>query len=574
MRASLASSIAVTCAAVLALPVSPAASAAAEVLAQPPAASALPPAPDLSGSTQSLPLGPLGPSSRAGGPGEQGLARRDVKPFSLVGVVWDDPRAPLHGTVQVRTRATGTDTWSEWQDVETHNDEHGADPDTAEGTSRALRGSTAPLWVGDSDGVEIRVRAESDETGGAAPLPAGLRLELVDPGEDPETMRDRDRDRDTEPVLETEPGTEVEQAAATGPYAGESGQESGNESTEPEPEPVTEAVSEAAPPRARTVAAPAVAAPAVAAPEAPLPPAPTAPAPPSLSGLLAGLDTINSRLTPYVAPWLPLLPKEAADAVAPYLPPFLPRTPTSGSESDEPAQETVQETVQEPSQETAQEPAKLQDLSGVQTAAAAAPYVGPRPAIITRKGWGADESIREKTFVYTNTIKAAFVHHSATGNNYTCAQAPSVLRSIYRYHVLSSGWRDFGYNFAVDKCGNIYEGRAGGVDKPVLGAHTLGFNTSTMGIAVLGTFSKTAPPAASVAAVARLTAWKLGLHGINPVGTVTLTSGGGNLYAKGTKVKFHAIAGHRDGFATDCPGSLLYGKLGTARTSAASYQGR
>ncbi|MFJ4343443.1 peptidoglycan recognition protein [Streptomyces sp. NPDC088915] len=569
MRASLASSIAVTCAAVLALPVSAAAPAAAEVLAQPPAASALPPAPDLSGSTQSLPLGPLGPSSRAGGPGEQGLTRRDVKPFSLVGVVWDDPRAPLHGTVQVRTRATGTDTWSEWQDVETHNDEHGADPDTAEGTSRALRGSTAPLWVGDSDGVEIRVRAESGETGGAAPLPAGLRLELVDPGEGPETTRD------TEPVLETEPGTEVEQAAATGPYAGESGDGS--------TEPVSEAVSEAAPPRARTAVAPAVAA-----PEAPLPPAPTAPAAPaipavptvpaplSLSGLLAGLDTIGSQLTPYLAPWLPLLPKEAADAVAPYLPPFVPRTPTSGSESDEPAQEAVQETVQEPSQETAQEPAKLQDLSGVQTAAeaAAAPYVGPRPAIITRKGWGADESIREKTFVYTNTIKAAFVHHSATGNNYTCAEAPSVLRSIYRYHVLSSGWRDFGYNFAVDKCGNIYEGRAGGVDKPVLGAHTLGFNTSTMGIAVLGTFSKTAPPAASVTAVARLTAWKLGLHGINPVGTVTLTSGGGNLYAKGTKVKFHAIAGHRDGFATDCPGSLLYGKLGTARTSAASYQGR
>ncbi|MGW3557189.1 peptidoglycan recognition protein family protein [Streptomyces sp. NPDC000963] len=572
MRASLASSIAVTCAAVLALPVSPAASAAAEVLAQPPAASALPPAPDLSGSTQSLPLGPLGPSSRAGGPGEQGLTRRDVKPFSLVGVVWDDPRAPLHGTVQVRTRATGTDTWSEWQDVETHNDEHGADPDTAEGTSRALRGSTAPLWVGDSDGVEIRVRAESDETGGAAPLPAGLRLELVDPGEDPGATRDRD----TEPVLETEPGTEVEQAAATGPYAGEPGDGS------------TEPVTEAAPPRTRTAVAPAVAA-----PEAPLPPAPTvpvaptvpaapdpaqaAPAPLSLSGLLADLDTIGSRLTPYLAPWLPLLPKEAADAVAPYLPPFVPRTPTSGSESDEPARDPAQEPAQDPAQESAQEPVKLQDLSGVQTAAeaaAAAPYVGPRPAIITRKGWGADESIREKTFVYTNTIKAAFVHHSATGNNYTCAEAPSVLRSIYRYHVLSSGWRDFGYNFAVDKCGNIYEGRAGGVDKPVLGAHTLGFNTSTMGIAVLGTFSKTAPPAASVTAVARLTAWKLGLHGINPVGTVTLTSGGGNLYAKGTKVKFHAIAGHRDGFATDCPGSLLYGKLGTARTSAASYQGR
>ncbi|AVH97197.1 N-acetylmuramoyl-L-alanine amidase [Streptomyces sp. WAC00288] len=547
MRASLASSIAVTCAAVLALPVSSAAPAAAEVLVQPPAASALPPAPDLPGSTQSLPLGPLGPSSRAGGSGEQGLPRRDVKPFSLVGVVWDDPRAPLHGTVQVRTRATGTDTWSEWQDVETHNDEHGADPDSAEGTSRALRGSTAPLWVGDSDGVEIRVRAEAGGTGGAPPLPAGLRLELVDPGEGPETQTD------TEPVLETEPGTdtgtEVEQVAEAAPP---------QTRTAPAP---------AAPAGATAAVAPADATSAAVAPEAPLPPAPT-PAPaatvpaatlaapsasgaltaPPLSGLLAGLGAINAQLTPYAAPWLPALSKEATEAIASYLPPFLPRTPASGAEAQEPAKTPVQ--------------------------AAAAPYIGPRPAIVTRKGWGADESIREKTFVYTNTIKAAFVHHSATGNNYTCAQAPSVLRSIYRYHVLSSGWRDFGYNFAIDKCGNIYEGRAGGVDKPVLGAHTLGFNTSTMGIAVLGTFSTTAPPAASVTAVARLTAWKLGLHGINPKGSVTLTSGGGNLYAKGTKVKFNAIAGHRDGFATDCPGSLLYGKLGTARTSAASYQGR
>ncbi|MFF6836762.1 N-acetylmuramoyl-L-alanine amidase [Streptomyces sp. NPDC012438] len=513
MRASLVPSIAVTCAAVLALPVPSAAPAAAEVLGQPPAASALPPAPDLSGSTQSLPLAPLGPSSRAGGSGEQGLPRRDVKPFSLVGVVWDDPEAPLHGTVQVRTRATGTDTWSAWQDVETHNDEHGADPDSAEGTSRALRGSTAPLWVGDSDGVEIRVRADAGRTGGASPLPAGLRLELVDPGEGPETAPD------TEPVLETEPGPATEPVADTGPTA--------DGSTEPV------AVAEAAPPRTRTVVVPADAVPAVAAPEAPPPPAVAFPA-------------TALSLAPYAAPWLTALSQGAAEAVAPYLPPFLPRTPAAGSEAQEP----------------------------VQAQAAAAPYIGPRPAIVTRKGWGADESIREKTFVYTNTIKAAFVHHSATGNNYTCAQAPSVLRSIYRYHVLSSGWRDFGYNFAVDKCGNIYEGRAGGVDKPVLGAHTLGFNTSTMGIAVLGTFSTTAPPAAAVTAVARLTAWKLGLHGINPVGSVTLTSGGGNLYAKGTKVKFHAIAGHRDGFATDCPGSLLYGKLGTARTSAASYQGR
>ncbi|MEU3609709.1 N-acetylmuramoyl-L-alanine amidase [Streptomyces sp. NPDC035033] len=463
MRASLASSIAVACAAALALPVTLAAPATATAR---PAAAAVPPERDeLPGSTQSLPLRPLGASVRSFGtdPGaaaEQGLTRRDVRPFSLVGVVWDDPAAPLHGTVQVRTRATADGTWSPWQDVETHQEEHGADPGTAE-AARGLRGSTAPLWVGDSDGVEIRVRAEErtaeertaeDGTAGAdaaehghgtaeartAPLPAGLRLELVDPGEAP---------------------------------------------ADPAPAPGTRAM---APPAVLTEA---------------------------------------ETATPGTRPPGTRLPEAEAGAALP-------------------------------------------------AAAKKKPYIGPRPKIITRKGWGADESIREKKFVYTKTIKTAFVHHSATGNNYTCRQAPSVLRGIYRYHVKSSGWRDFGYNFAVDKCGNIYEGRAGGVTKPVLGAHTLGFNTNSMGIAVLGTFTSTTPPAAVVTAVARLTAWKLGLHGVDPKGTQTLVSGGGNLYKKGRKVTFRAIAGHRDGFATECPGARLYGKLGTARASSAKYQGR
>ncbi|MBB4987523.1 MULTISPECIES: peptidoglycan recognition protein family protein [Streptomyces] len=468
MRASLASSIAVTCAAVLALPVSLTVPAAAS--APPAAALALPPAPELPGSTQSLPLEPLGAANRAlggaAGSGEQGLGRRNVRPFSLVGVVWNDPKAPLHGTVQVRTRAVGGGAWSEWQDVETHNEEHGADPGTAEGSARALRGSTAPLWVGDSDGVEIRVRGEER-------LPAGLRLELVDPGEAPAAEPER---------------------------------------TAPE-----RTVPEGAGPQTRSAMAPATLA--------------------GMSDAEVEASAVNARLAPYGATWIPALSKE----------------------------ETEREVRNVP---------QSQAVLAAPAAAAAKPYIGPQPKIITRKGWGADESIREKGFVYTKTIKAAFVHHSATGNNYTCKQAPSVLRSIYRYHVKSSGWRDFGYNFAVDKCGNIYEGRAGGVAKPVMGAHTLGFNTNSMGIAVLGTFSKSTPPAAVVTAVARLTAWKLGLHGVNPKGTSYLVSGGGNLFKKGTTVRFNSIAGHRDGFATECPGGRLYSKLGTARTSSAKFQGR
>ncbi|MEU1231957.1 N-acetylmuramoyl-L-alanine amidase [Streptomyces sp. NPDC005828] len=483
MRASLASSIAVTCAAVLALPVSLTVPAAAS--APPAAALALPPAPELPGSTQSLPLEPLGAANRAlggaAGSGEQGLGRRDVRPFSLVGVVWNDPKVPLHGTVQVRTRAAGGGAWSEWQDVETHNEEHGADPGTAEGSARALRGSTAPLWVGDSDGVEIRVRGEER-------LPAGLRLELVDPGEAPAAAPERTAPEETGPERTAPERTAPERTAP--------------EETGPQP---------------RSAMAPAALA--------------------GMSDAEVEASAVNAELAPYGATWIPALSKE----------------------------ETEREVRNMP---------QSQAVRAAQAAAAAKPYIGPQPKIITRKGWGADESIREKGFVYTKTIKAAFVHHSATGNNYTCKQAPSVLRSIYRYHVKSSGWRDFGYNFAVDKCGNIYEGRAGGVAKPVMGAHTLGFNTNSMGIAVLGTFTKSTPPAAVVTAVARLTAWKLGLHGVNPKGTSYLVSGGGNLFKKGTTVRFNAIAGHRDGFATECPGGRLYSKLGTARTSSAQFQGR
>ncbi|MBI0382997.1 peptidoglycan recognition protein [Streptomyces albiflaviniger] len=171
-------------------------------------------------------------------------------------------------------------------------------------------------------------------------------------------------------------------------------------------------------------------------------------------------------------------------------------------------------------------------------------------------------------------MKVAFIHHTVTGNNYSCSQAPSVLRSIYRYHVKSLGWRDYGYNFTIDKCGKIYEGRSGGVTKAVRGAHTLGFNTNSMGIAVLGTFTSKKPSAKAVKAVAKLTAWKLGLFKRNPRGTTHLVSGGGNKYKKGTSVKLHVIAGHRDGFATECPGKRLYKKLGSVRKTAARLQGR
>lgn len=284
-----------------------------------------------------------------------------MRHFSLVGVVWDNPRRELHGKVQVRTRSAATGHWSGWQDVDTNNADHGADPDTAEAASGRVRGATAPLWVGDSNGVDVRVRAEAGDNPGdgladdvdddpgeeSAPrggagvgrdlLPAGLRLELVDPGDD---------------------------APSQGPPADS--------------------------PRTDTEADPAAA--------------------------------VNAGLVSFAATEIPALSREDTER-------------------------------------------ELRELNGA-GAPLAKPYIGPRPRIVTRRGWGADESLREKGFVYTGKIKAAFVHHTASGNGYRCSQAPSVIRSIYRYHVVSMGWRDIGYNFLVDRCGTIYEGRAGERRRP------------------------------------------------------------------------------------------------------------
>ncbi|MFF6999709.1 N-acetylmuramoyl-L-alanine amidase [Streptomyces sp. NPDC008313] len=546
----LASSIGVTCATALALPLTlPVSAAAASVTsaaglvrpARPPAAAA----PAVPGSTQSLPLGPL-PSDRAVGSAStaRGLTARNVQPFSLVGVIWDDPGTELRGRVQVRTRAAGTGHWSGWQDVETHNHDHAADPGTEEGASGAVRGSTAPLWVGASDGVEARVQADSGaiagpDTGdaggaaGASALPEGLHLELVDPGEEPAPA--------DAPTGRPAGGAQAEGARSDGVRA-EGAAPGGVRAQGAAPGGVR-----AEPPASDTLTASDTLASDGLTPE----------------GLTAG-ELASDGLTPEGLAADGLTSEGLADGA-------LAAATEAASRANAGLAPLGATEIPALSREETERELLATAPEGEQRAK---PYVGPRPGIVTRRGWGADEGIRKGGFAYTKTVRAAFVHHTATGNNYSCSQAPSVIRGIYRYHVRSSGWRDIGYNFLVDKCGTIYEGRAGGVAKPVLGAHTLGFNTNSMGIAVIGSYGSKKPSAASVQAIARLTAWKLGLFGANPRGKTYLTSGGGNLYRKGKKVRLNVISGHRDGFATACPGRRLYSKLGTARSDAARYQGR
>jgi putative cell wall-binding protein len=191
---------------------------------------------------------------------------------------------------------------------------------------------------------------------------------------------------------------------------------------------------------------------------------------------------------------------------------------------------------------------------------ASATALAAKPAIYTRAEWGADESIRGSTVEYAE-VNAGFVHHTVNSNNYTAEQVPSLIRSIYAYHVVSRGWRDIGYNFLVDRFGRIWEGRFGGVDKPVVGAHTSGYNDDAFAMSTIGTFTTTQPGPEIVAAYQELFAWKLGVHRVDADSVVNLDG-----------TSFPAISGHRDANATECPGDALYSALPEIRAGAAALQ--
>ncbi|MER5770509.1 peptidoglycan recognition protein [Streptomyces sp. NPDC001985] len=200
----------------------------------------------------------------------------------------------------------------------------------------------------------------------------------------------------------------------------------------------------------------------------------------------------------------------------------------------------------------------------------------PKPPITDRAGWGADESISPEAPGYLpgGRIKAAVVHHTTGSNSYTCAEAPALVRGIYAYHVTGLKWKDIGYNFLVDKCGVVYEGRKGGVDQPVMGAHNYGFNSETTGISVLGSHDLVAPSRAALTSVARVAAWKLGQYGVSPTGTATMIPGadGKNLrnetWKKGVPLDRPAIFAHRDSDVTVCPGDFLYSQMPAIREMA------
>jgi uncharacterized protein with LGFP repeats len=192
------------------------------------------------------------------------------------------------------------------------------------------------------------------------------------------------------------------------------------------------------------------------------------------------------------------------------------------------------------------------------TTAGAASATPSMPRIVTRQAWGADESLRRCTPAIASTLKAAVVHHTVGTNTYAPEDSAAIVRGIYAFHTQSRGWCDIGYNYLVDKYGTVFEGRYGGVDQNVVGAHVGGFNTSTLGVSMMGDHSTVSPTAATIDAMSRLLGWRLGSNVIDPLSTTQLVSAGNSKYPSGTTVTIPRVVGHRDLYATECPGNTGY----------------
>ena len=194
-------------------------------------------------------------------------------------------------------------------------------------------------------------------------------------------------------------------------------------------------------------------------------------------------------------------------------------------------------------------------------------HLAGAPPVIDRAGWHADEAIRRAAPYYADSVHFAIVHHTAGSNSYTRAQSASIVRAIELYHVQGNGWNDIGYNFLVDKYGQIFEGRYGGVTRPVIGAHAQGFNSGSVGISVIGDYGSTSISPAARASLVSLIAWRLDLAHVDPLSKVARVSAGNPRYAAGTAVSLNAISGHRDVYPTSCPGASLYAQLPALRTA-------
>ena len=174
----------------------------------------------------------------------------------------------------------------------------------------------------------------------------------------------------------------------------------------------------------------------------------------------------------------------------------------------------------------------------------------PKPRIISREEWGAEEP--KSGYSYHPYFDKLTLHHAACCSADDLEEGKDQVYWIQDFHQNGRGWKDIGYHFLVDRIGNIYQGRP----ETVIGAHVGGANTGNIGVCLLGCYH---PPEDNCSqeitpesrqSIVELFSWVSDTYGQNPT----------------------LLLGHRDYFgSTACPGDNIWIELPRYRAEISDF---
>jgi hypothetical protein len=211
---------------------------------------------------------------------------------------------------------------------------------------------------------------------------------------------------------------------------------------------------------------------------------------------------------------------------------------------------------------------------------------GSAVMVLPRAAWGADEGLRFNGTTplwppVFQTVQKVAVHHTAGANGESGEKAQATIRSMYYYHAVTQGWGDIGYNFLIDAAGVVYKGRStsstttdldvtgeNGRGQGVTAGHAYGYNSGSVGIALLGNFVATLPTFQADAALKSLLIDKVSAHGLNAALQSKYTSP-----LNGSQsIPFENVPGHQEvpDNATECPGGVFLTRLFNLRSEVAA----
>lgn len=230
-------------------------------------------------------------------------------------------------------------------------------------------------------------------------------------------------------------------------------------------------------------------------------------------------------------------------------------------------------TLVDPGESGADDPTAAR--STVASTAGAVTSTDLKPAVIPRESWmgAGEEKYTTWDDEYSSRLDAMYVHHTAGSNSYTASDGAKIVRGIYSYHAKSLKWGDIGYQFLVDKYGNIFEGRHDAIEALPVGAQAGGYNSGTIGVSAIGNYQTAQPTTKLVEGITKVLAWKAYENDLDARATVKLLTGSASTnslkYAIGSWVSVPTILGHKDTNATACPGVYLYSQMNSIRASVA-----